>query len=57
MCRARRVLVVEDTPALRLLLEHALTEVGFSVRTAIHGAHALELLEDVAPCVIMGGFA
>lgn len=40
MCHKRRVLVVEDTPALRSLLVLALTEEGYTVHAAVHGAHA-----------------
>lgn len=53
MCSARRVLVVEDTPALRTLLAHVLTDEGYTVSCAIHGAHALTLLPAVSPCVIL----
>ena len=53
MCHARRVLVVEDTPALRSLLVLVLTEEGYTVHAAVHGAHALKLLETLAPCLIL----
>lgn len=53
MCDARRVLVVDDTPALRHLLALVLTNAGFAVHTAHHGAHALRLLETLAPCLIL----
>lgn len=53
MCHARRVLVVEDTPALRRLLEVTLRDEGYTVQTAVHGAHALQLLETLAPCLIL----
>lgn len=53
MCYERRVLVVEDTPALRTLLVLALTDEGYTVHVAVHGAHALQLLEKVAPCLIL----
>jgi two-component system chemotaxis response regulator CheY len=53
MCQARRVLVVEDTRAVRQLLVLALTDEGFTVHAAIHGAHALELLETLTPCLIL----
>ena len=53
MCSARRVLVVEDTPALRTLLAQVLTDEGYTVSCAIHGAHALTLLPAASPCVIL----
>jgi CheY-like chemotaxis protein len=53
MCHARRVLVVEDTPALRQLLAQALADEGYTVRTAADGVHALRLLETLAPCLIL----
>lgn len=53
MCHERRVLVVEDTPALRSLLVLALTDEGYTVHAAVHGVHALQLLEKIAPCLIL----
>lgn len=53
MCAARRVLVVEDHPALRGLLETALAEEGFVVVAAADGAAALAALPDADPCVIL----
>jgi two-component system, chemotaxis family, chemotaxis protein CheY len=53
MCHTRRVLVVDDTPALKHLLELALTHEGYTVAVADHGAHALRLLESFAPCLIL----
>lgn len=53
MCDARRVLVVEDTMALRQLLVLALTDEGYTVHAAVHGAHALQVLEILAPCLIL----
>jgi CheY-like chemotaxis protein len=53
MCDARRVLVVEDIPALRHLLAQALTGEGFAVWTARHGAEALATLEEADPCLIL----
>jgi len=53
VCHERRVLVVEDTPAVRQLLVLALTDEGYRVQAAVHGAHALQLLETLAPCLIL----
>jgi CheY-like chemotaxis protein len=53
MCHTRRVLVVDDTPALKHLLKLALTSEGYTVAVADHGAHALRLLETFAPCLIL----
>jgi CheY-like chemotaxis protein len=40
------VLVVDDEPAVRLLVERVLVEAGYRVLTAMGGAEALELLEQ-----------
>ena len=53
MCHARRVLVVEDTLAFRQLLVLVLTDEGYTVHAAVHGAHALRVLETLAPCLIL----
>ena len=47
------VLVVEDDASIRDLLAAFLTDNGHSVRTAIHGAEALELLDGWRPGVIL----
>lgn len=38
------VMLVEDDPTIREVLEELLVEEGFATRTAQHGQHALELL-------------
>lgn len=43
---APTVLVVDDEPAVRLLVERVLVEAGYRVLTAMGGAEALELLEQ-----------
>ena len=48
-----RVLVVEDDDDLRGMLEDTLTDAGFSVRGASHGAEALRLLQHEIPNVIV----
>ena len=53
MGHQRRVLVVDDTPAVRQLLVLVPTEAGYRVHAAVHGAHALHLLEALAPCLIL----
>jgi CheY-like chemotaxis protein len=45
--RASTVLVVDDEPAVRLLVERVLTEAGYRVLTAMGGAEAIELLGRV----------
>ncbi|HYA00646.1 MAG TPA: response regulator [Candidatus Binatia bacterium] len=49
-----RILVAEDDPALRRLIDMLLSNQGFEVRTVVDGADALALIEDWAPdaCVI-----
>ena len=53
MCLDRRVLVVEDTTAVRTLLEAVLTDEGYTVNAAANGALALAALEVADPCVIL----
>ena len=53
MCERRRVLVVEDTAALRALLRAALEEEGYAVWTARHGGEALAALDAAHPCAIL----
>lgn len=53
MCRARRVLVVDNSAVLRTLLELVLTDAGYAVHSAVHGGHARVLLGHARPCVIL----
>ena len=53
MCLDRRVLVVEDTTAVRTLLEAVLTDEGYTVDAAANGDLALAALEVATPCVIL----
>jgi CheY-like chemotaxis protein len=43
--RDQTILIADDDPAQRLLVEAALTSAGFLVVTAVDGAAAVELLE------------
>jgi len=45
----RRILVVEDDPALRTLLSRMLESLGFEARTAPNGVEALARLEEDGP--------
>jgi len=47
------VLIVEDDADLRLLIVEIFQNVGCSVRDAEHGQHALDLLEEWRPDVIV----
>lgn len=47
------VLVVDDEPAVRLLVERLLVEAGFRVLTAMGGVEALELLEQAGPVDVL----
>lgn len=49
----RRVLLVEDNPANRYLLKHALLEAGFAVHEADTGAQALQLAHEAKPDVVV----
>lgn len=47
------VLVVDDEPDIRNVLEQAITEAGYSARTAAGGAEALRLIDQNHPGVIL----
>jgi CheY-like chemotaxis protein len=51
--RAVSVLVIDDDDDIRDSLSDVLGEIGYSVATAVHGQHALELLREVRPQVIL----
>ncbi|MEO1234898.1 MAG: response regulator, partial [Myxococcota bacterium] len=46
MVAAARVLLVDDDPTLRTVLERALQRAGYLVKTASDGLEALNLIED-----------
>ena len=49
-----RVLVVDDERAIRDVVEMALTQAGFVVKTAMDGADALALVRDWSPeCILL----
>ena len=47
------VLVVDDDPELRVLLETCLRVEGFDVRTAQNGSDALSVAQQTTPCLIL----
>ena len=49
----RPILVVDDDPEILAMLRDFLEGEGFAIRTATNGAEALEVLEDVAPALIL----
>jgi CheY-like chemotaxis protein len=51
--RARPVLVVEDDAAIRACISAILSEEGYSVETAPHGAAALAALGQTRPSVVL----
>jgi two-component system, chemotaxis family, chemotaxis protein CheY len=53
MTSQRRLLVIEDDPAIREMLEMVLDSEGFEVVTAQHGAAAMAMLEAVEPSLIL----
>jgi DNA-binding NtrC family response regulator len=48
-----RVLVVDDDPSARALMERWLTAKGFAVRTAADGAAALEAIREEQPALVL----
>jgi CheY-like chemotaxis protein len=47
------ILVVDDEPTVRATISAALTELGYTVRTAADGETALELVRESAPSLII----
>ena len=62
--RDRKILVVDDSETILILIENGLAKAGFQVLTALNGKNALELLKRMTPDIIisdlqmpvMGGF-
>ena len=50
---ARPILVVDDDPEILAMLRDFLEGEGLAVRTAVNGADALEMLEDVSPSLVL----
>jgi CheY-like chemotaxis protein len=48
-----RILVVDDEPEVRLVLNEFLTGLGYAVTLADSGLAALEVLEEAAPNVVL----
>src|SRR5919202_5750110 len=53
MSDPKQVLVVDDEPAIRYTVEDALSEAGYHVATAEHGAQALVEVSRSRPHVIL----
>jgi DNA-binding response OmpR family regulator len=50
---AKKVLVVDDEPSVRKVIEHALRHEGLEVRTAGNGAECLQAVEAEPPDLIL----
>jgi urea transport system substrate-binding protein len=48
-----RVLVIDDDPAIRRVIDYALADVGYHVDEAADGAAALELVRRLHPDIIL----
>ena len=53
MPASRSILLVEDDPSTRALMEVWLETEGYDVRTASNGKEALILLREEAPCLMV----
>jgi two-component system response regulator MprA len=51
--RGKKVLVVDDEPEVRQLMEHFLTDRGYDVRVAENGRLGLAALDTFAPDVVL----
>ncbi len=51
--RAQSILVVDDDPNIRSLLQQEFTEAGYTVRLAENGRHALQLIRDEKPGLVV----
>jgi len=50
---AKKILVVDDEPEVRKLMEHFLTERGYEVRIAENGRLGLQALDTFTPDVVL----
>lgn len=48
-----KILLVDDSPSIRLMLEDKLAEDGYTVHTAVNGRHAIDLLADFIPDLVI----
>jgi two-component system, chemotaxis family, chemotaxis protein CheY len=53
MTIASQILIVDDDQEIREMVEYALTDEGYAVISAQHGAAALEVLEHNRPSLIL----
>lgn len=51
--RAKKILVVDDEPQVRKLMEHFLTDKGYEVRLAENGRTGLAALDTFTPDVVL----
>jgi DNA-binding response OmpR family regulator len=51
--RGKKILVVDDEPEVRQLMEHFLTDRGYDVRVAENGRLGLAALDTFAPDVVL----
>lgn len=47
------ILVVDDQPGVRLLVQEVFTEIGYRVLTAAHGREAMALIAEECPSVAL----
>ncbi len=50
---SRRIMTVDDSPSMRMLLRAALTDMGYHVSDAEDGVQALERIDDAAPELVI----
>ena len=51
--QASKILVVDDEPEVRKLMEHFLTDRGYQVRLAANGREGLAAIDSFAPDVVL----
>lgn len=50
---SKKIMTVDDSPSIRMLLRIALTDMGFEVCDAEDGLNALELIEEAQPDLVI----
>jgi two-component system chemotaxis response regulator CheY len=50
---SKTIMTVDDSPSMRMLLRGALTDLGYTVKEAEDGKHALEKIDEYSPDLLI----